>query len=455
MDRYKSLAMPGMNGSRTDFSASIHTIFRALISVLICVPLCALILSHHFTEALADGLGNLSPKQEYASKRIEAGQQQLSPGLGIAEVSALETEIDPAAYQVGPGDQLVLYIGGSTDLMIPLVVSADGSVVVPSVGVFHSGIMTLSQLEELVGKQCQQAYGSSEIALTLLRPAPLRFPVTGLVVEPGVYNSHAAVRLGDLIGYSGGLGNGANSRAIILMRKDGSRLTCDYLAWTVDGDDSGNPILQSGDRIHVPAASAFYRVRGAFPGTRQEIIRQNSLLDRPFYSRTILVPATSGDPLDFVLRAAGGLSESFCANYIIIHQSDPEATSAPTTQNISLDKTSASIIKPGDTIEIPFCQEWVSVTGAVTRPGLYPFLPGQTVVDYVVAAGGPNDKGSSGGWRFIDPVSGNKSSADSNDTVPAGAMIQVPERRLQKFTSFITPFISAAALVVSIIAVNK
>jgi len=427
--------------------------FPRSVPTLLC---CLLIISPLICSAVGDNLGSIDQELSLANHQSElSGLQQSSSRRSGNEV-ALETAVDPETYRPAPGDQLILYIGGSADLLISLVISADGSLIVPSLGVFPATKQTLAKLEESISEQCQQAYGGSQIALTLNRPANLRFPVTGLVAEPGVYESQAAVRLSDLIELAGGLGNGADSRRIQLSRADGSRLACDYLTWLVDSADEGNPILRSGDRIHVPAATSYYRVRGAFPVARSEVAPPNSILDRPFRPQTILVPAQTEDKLDFVLRAAGGLGDNYCSGKISIYsQAGQESSAAEEIQTVSLESAAGKSLRPGDVIEIPFCREWVSVTGAVERPGLYPYLPGQTVIDYILAAGGPNGRGRQSGWSFVDQASGDHQKAKASDSVAAGAMIWVPERRMQKFTSFLTPIVSAAALVVSMIAVTK
>jgi protein involved in polysaccharide export with SLBB domain len=372
---------------------------------------------------------------------------------------AFEGPIDPDTYRLAPGDRLILSIWGAASEGVPLVVAADGSLVVPSVGVLPVDGLTLSAATAALRERARSLYPGAQITLTLLRPALLRIAITGLVATPGMYEIPAGYRLGDLIELAGGLRESANDRRIRIEHRDGAESVCDLLAWRIDGLADGNPGLGTGDRVFVSQLEGAYRVRGLLPSALEEVPARSSAVDRPFETRTRLIAAAPGDDLAFALRAAGGLGPEFCADGVWVEHgaAAPPAgadrgVSAPERRWVDLADAGHFAMQPGDVIEVPFCGEWVAVGGSVVRPGLYPYLPGETVAHYVYAAGGPSQVGRTGSWKIRAPsVPGEHSAADT-DTVVAGTMIRVPERRTQTIANLLSPVALAAAVVVSIVA---
>jgi protein involved in polysaccharide export with SLBB domain len=363
-----------------------------------------------------------------------------APETGVA----VEGIVDPAAYYLAPGDRVALGIWGAADLALELAVGADGGLVIPSVGVVPVGGSTLRDATESVRRACAAAYPRSAITLTLVAPGPMRVPVTGQVIAPGVYRVYSTYRLDDLLAAAGGPSGGADTRRIELTHRDATTETIDLLAWRADGTPAGNPVLRAGDRVHVAPATASYRVRGAFPEAAVGSPPPASTLDRPFRAETRVVPARAGDRLDFVLRAAGWPGTNACADAVWLERAGEPRRRVP------LAAAAAVEARPADAIEIPFCREWVSVAGSVVRPGFYPFLPGQVAADYVYLAGGPTELGRNGSWKLID-AAGRKRSVAASDTIAAGARIWVPNRRAYAISTVLTPLGTAVALVASLV----
>lgn len=398
--------------------------------------------------------------------RSEAGQSALSR---LSAEWGFEGPVDRSEYVVGPGDELVLSIGAPTDLLLPLTVTADGALLIPSVGAVDVRRLTLHEAEQTVAEACRPAYPQALISLHLVRPAPLRVPVTGLVTEPGIYTLPGTARLADLIQRAGGLRPSADSRRVRIAAPDGAPELADHLSWRALGLREGNPMLHSGEQVHVPAAAASYRVRGTF-SAEDEPTGATGVVDRPFEPQVHVIAARGGDNLAFVLEAAGGLPAGHCEPGVWVTRTTEEgatpsgteaaAGSAPPRGQreriwVRLAACAEFEMRPGDVVDIPFCREWIAVAGSVNRPGLYPFLAGQTVADYVFAAGGPTLTGKNNGWEIWEPVSGERHSAAPQDTLAAGQQVWVPERRAHKISTLLTPIGTAVALVVSIVAITR
>jgi hypothetical protein len=271
----------------------------------------------------------------------------------------------------------------------------------------------------------------------------LRIPITGLVQIPGIHQLVSSSRLLDLIQTAGGLRDGADRRAIRVLRAEGNRESCDLLAWEVDQQAGGNPVLRSGDRVHVLPTEEGYRVRGV-PHYASRVV---SGAAGPLEAETRWVPYRAEDTLDFALRAAGGLGAFFCGDVIHVRRGDDQLP-------VPLTDAGTFAMQPGDIVEVPFCREWVTVGGSVTRPGAYPFMPGQTVADYIYLAGGPNVRGRHSGWKMLDGE-GRRCDASPADSVVAGTQLWVPEKRAHTYATLLTPIASAVALLVSIVALSR
>jgi polysaccharide export outer membrane protein len=357
----------------------------------------------------------------------------------------LDERLDPATYVLSPGDRVALSIWGSVDLTVDLIVTADGALLVPSVGRLEVAGIPLAEAAERLRKEASRAYPRSEITLSLVRPGLLRIPITGQVVDPGSYELLSSSRLADLVTLAGGLREGADGRAVIITNGEAQQ-TYDFLAWQIDGRAAGNPRLLSGNRVHIAPMTESVRVRGILP--REVENQRSSLLDRPFESESVRVPYHADDRVDFVLRAAGWPGKDFCAEGVWAISPQGERSWVP------LERAAATPLEPGMVIEVPFCREWVAVTGAVQRPGYYPFLPGQTAADYVGLAGGPSSIGRDQGWKAIDDA-GEAFAIARADTIAAGARLWVPERRMHKFSTLLGPVGTAVALIVSLVAISS
>lgn len=374
---------------------------------------------------------------------LQQSERQRSGSTTAPASLPLEAAVDPDRYVLSPGDVVTLTIWGAVELFLDLTVTSDGDLLVPSVGVVPAGGMTLSNAELLLRQKCAAPYPRSEIALSLVRPAVLRVPITGLVQVPGIHQVISSSRLQDLVGAAGGLRDGADRRAVRLQHADGSRAECDLLSWELDQQDAGNPMLRSGDRVHVLPIVEGYRVRGV----PHYASRVASGAAGPLEAETRLVPYREGDTLEFALRAAGGLGPFFCGDELWVQRAGGQL-------RVPLDDAAAFLLEAGDVVDVPFCREWISVGGAVTRPGVYAFMPGQTVADYIYLAGGPSTRGRHSGWQMLGG-DGERRDASPADSVAAGAQIWVPERRAHTYATVLTPIASAVALLVSIIALTR
>ena len=189
--------------------------------------------------------------------------------------------------------------------------------------------------------------------------------VFGEVARPGAYKLPSGARLLDAIAAAGGATREASLDDVTISR---------------DGDESGtptftgrvteNPQVNPGDVVHVGSRMISVTVMGkaARPGTYR-ILAGSRVID--------------------AIAAAGGISSDGDRRSIVVA---PTATSAA-ARTVNLDDVlanpaAAAPLSDGDVVMVPELRQQLAIMGEVTRPGVYAYSPGMTVLEALALAGG-------------------------------------------------------------------
>ncbi|MBE3583529.1 MAG: SLBB domain-containing protein [Limnochordaceae bacterium] len=228
--------------------------------------------------------------------------------------------------------------------------------------------------------------------------------VLGQVQNPGVVPWRAGMRVLDLLAAAGGLTDqAAGERATLALAKDGKTITIDLTQLPQAASELNRP-LQPGDTLFVPAAS-----------------RQVAILGE--VARPGLYPFTPGLRLLDLVAAAGGWSEWADRQAVSLMrqasapavQADANAQGAsPATVQV-LDGEAAEHdsqqnvpLQVGDLVVVRRAVRSTLVLGEVRQPGIFPYRPGQRLVDLVAAAGGLTPQARQGRALLtrLDPQTG-------------------------------------------------
>lgn len=300
----------------------------------------------------------------------------------------LEGAVDANKYIVGPNDIFSLGIWGVVNTPLPLAVSPEGSLIIPSVGEVAVSGLTLSEAKSRVIAAVRKRFISAEITLTLV--SPRRFLVTVTGVGQGTYPTSAIMRASSLIafifsdslslmksGTTPGERYNFSFRNIKLKRKNGEVQRIDLYEYFATQNERYNPFLREGDVITLQKydwEGKFVAVQGAvqFPGVFEYI---------------------PGDDLETAIQLVRGVASVANLDSITVSRMDPSATKMKKIY-LSYDNDKNFKLEPNDRVYVNAHAEQrrdfkVLVLGEVVRPGNYPITLNTTrLSDIINEAGG-------------------------------------------------------------------
>lgn len=165
-------------------------------------------------------------------------------------------------YVLGPGDNVLVYLWGRVEKEFNLTFDREGKVFVPQVGEVIGWGLTLEQFKARVQKHFSKVYSDFDLTVSLGKIRSMRIYVTGEVKRPGAYTVSSLTSLFNAIYTAGGPNGRGSMRNIKLMRAGKSEATVDLYKFLLEGDNSVDARLQTGDLIFVPVAGTRVAIRG-------------------------------------------------------------------------------------------------------------------------------------------------------------------------------------------------
>jgi polysaccharide biosynthesis/export protein len=285
----------------------------------------------------------------------------------------VEGAVDANKYIVGQGDVFSLGVFGYLNQIIPIAVSIEGTVVIPTVGEINVNGNTLKETKEKVVKAVKKRYYSSEVSFTLVQPRAFLIQVSGL--SQGTYAVTSLTRPSQLL--TSILSDTLNPqkkldfnkmtedmkysfRNIELKRKDGTTRRVDIYRYFATKDDKYNPTFQEGDLLKIPTTS----------------LNSNSIT---IYG-AVQIPGhyeyTSDDDLETVIGLARGFGSNAEPDSILLYRPNTDSKGFQ-TYVLSYEKEKDFKINVFDRIFVKYKTDYkkmvsVQVQGEILRPGTYP-----------------------------------------------------------------------------------
>ncbi|MFC1619028.1 SLBB domain-containing protein [Candidatus Neomarinimicrobiota bacterium] len=307
--------------------------------------------------------------------RPTEGEQFLPPYQAAVQGTALENQIIPAEYIVGPGDRFVITILGTDPYMELVTVTPTGELILPKVGSVSVSGLTVDETSQRVKASIMNTFPTYNSDCVLYGIREIRVSLAGAVRSAGFQVVTPLSRVSDLLRISGGVEPTGALNRVELRRVEGATIHLDLVSYYHDGDLSQNPFLREGDQVIVPngdLTTDLVLIRGLAATPKYYPVRPNetiaTLLGRiPIESQADLSSVT-------IQRHTQSAVEE---NQVVVTGQFPKVR-----------------IYPGDEIYIPRIAI-IAVTGEVRKPGNYAFQPGMEASDYIVIAGGVTREGSS------------------------------------------------------------
>lgn len=325
---------------------------------------------------------------------VNADATQLLSSMQQPELTLgtpVEGVVDAEKYIVGQGDIFNLGIYGYINQLLPLTVSLEGTLIIPTIGEIDVNGITLKNAKEKVIKAVKKRYYSSDVSLTLVQPRIFLIQVAGLT--QGTYKVTSLTRPSQIVSVifydtlnfqrkleEKALGESLKQfsfRNIELKRKDGSVIRVDLYKYFATKDEKYNPTLKEGDMIKIPNTN----------------ILDNSISIQGAVQLQGNYEYCSDDDLETVIGLARGFDSNAEPDSIIVYRPIGKSSgfekfhlSFITDKNFKINVYDRVFVKYKSSFEKMIS---VVIMGEISRPGTYPITFKNTKLkDLIEMAGG-------------------------------------------------------------------
>lgn len=282
----------------------------------------------------------------------------------------------PAAYQLGPGDVLIVRYWSATKETEEKELKLDVTGSVIGVGTSRKLVLrglNLDQAENLLKKEAKEGIRDAELTVQLKELRTFGVKVLGESFAPGQYEVPAVTTVFGLLYATGGPNMIGSLRAIQLKRVNQPTRTFDMYKLLLEGDGNQDVILQPGDTIFIPPARTRVTISGEV-------------------ARPMVYELLANEKLSKAIEYAGGAKASGITQNIYVDSKIPGKERVLVTGDITPGSTNDPALYDGDNVEIrsirPVFMNAVEIKGPVDQPRVYPLRAGMKVSDLVDLARG-------------------------------------------------------------------
>lgn len=266
----------------------------------------------------------------------------------------------PPNYRLGPGDEVIIDIWGTSQNTIRQQISPDGTINIEKIGPVSLSGMTVSEANEYLKRVLGKTYsgldapnGTLEIRLTLGNTRTIQINVMGEVVQPGTYALSSFSTVFHALYRAGGVNEIGSLRNVQVTRNGKTVAKVDVYDFIMKGKTQDDIRLQEGDVIIVPAYEALVQISGNVKRPMKFEMKKNETL------------AT-------LISYAGGFSADAYTRSLRVVRQNGEEYEINTVKEVDY---SAYPMRNGDVVTAEailnrFTNK-LEVRGAVYRPGIY------------------------------------------------------------------------------------
>ncbi len=317
-------------------------------------------------------------------------------------------------YTIGPGDILKITVWGHDDLSKDYPVTLDGRVPFPLIGSLPAAGLSTSELARRLRDLLEKDYlVNPQVIVSVKDYLSSKVHVLGEAEKPGLFYLTGPTTLLEMLAKAGGLSRTAGKDLVLVrtetVKNGGTPDVKSTVLLRFDirkiqaGDVKENVLLQNGDMMFVPKASAFFVLGevnkpGTFPLDKEISVLEAVTLAGGFNGTA----APSGAKV--LRRTAEGKQETISIDL---------SGAVPRDKNFR--------IEDGDTVMVPKGNTFF-VFGEVKKPGAYQLDKETNVLEGITIAGGFTDKAAPGRTRVIRTTDKGQQtiSVDMNDIIRRG-----------------------------------
>ncbi len=293
--------------------------------------------------------GNLPEEEIYGHSVFN------SPNLTFEPSDNLAT---PQSYRLGPGDEVIIDIWGTSEDHLRKTISPEGSIMIDQVGPVYLNGMTINDANQHIKNAFSKKYAGvkdseTDIQVTLGQVRSIQVDLMGEVAVPGTYRLSPFSTVFHALHRAGGINDVGTLRNVQVLRNGKKIAGVDIYEYLFDGKTSGNIRLQEGDVIIVPP----YETRVSIKGN----------IKRPMYYEV-----KPNESIETLIDYAGGFSgDAYTENVRVDRTTGGENE----LYNIAKNEFGTYHLQNGDVVTVcPALNRYsnrVELRGAVYRPGMF------------------------------------------------------------------------------------
>lgn len=269
-----------------------------------------------------------------------------------------ENMATPQNYRLGPGDEVIIDIWGTSEDHLRQVISPEGSIMIEQIGPVYLNGLTINDANKYIKNAFAKKYAGVEdsqtdVQLTLGQVRTIQVDVLGEVATPGTFRMSPFSSVFHALYRAGGINDIGSLRNIQVLRNNKKVAGVDIYEYLFNGKTKGNIRLQEGDVIIVPPYEQLVNIQGNV-------------------KRPMLYEIKPDENVKTILNYAGGFTgDAYSGMVRLSRQSGTENE----LYNIERGDFDTYRLKDGDLITVGTILDRfanrVELKGAVYRPGMF------------------------------------------------------------------------------------
>ncbi|MDE7465679.1 MAG: SLBB domain-containing protein [Muribaculaceae bacterium] len=202
--------------------------------------------------------GKVSKRQIYGHDVFNARSLTFEPSDNLAT---------PQNYRLGPGDEVVIDIWGTSEDHLRQTISPEGSIMISQIGPVYLNGMTINDANKHIKNAFSRKYAGmndaeTDIQVTLGQVRSIQVDILGEVATPGTFRMSPFSSVFHALYRAGGINDIGTLRNIQVLRNGKKVAGVDIYDYLFNGKTKGNIRLQEGDVIIVPPYEKLVSIDG-------------------------------------------------------------------------------------------------------------------------------------------------------------------------------------------------